>query len=473
MLKRCFSISFLSCFIITLFTAQKLYILSTSRIHKAEDIQRRKHTICGRKVCNNLIVKPVFTHFNDEYIKNDNFKKVNSKTNKYLLPVLFYNMGPNNLFRILKEAVSLTTLLNRTLVIPPFPHHPRMESIVYENEISDMLMKVDIFDQSYTSKVETEAKKIVDVEQLKELLSYVTFEKFKSVCGNKISTTLICGNILGKRVKGVQHFQQVTGIQLENTYTINQIQDEDLKTSLSLNLLNAIHSTEDEKCVALVLGHKCFGSRNAWLNFWTPQSKYFQRPTDIQDLATSFIKASFNNERYLSVHWRFENIDWLDMCKGSRPRSVRRINRPICELVKQIVHNETFLDEIAMKIEAYMEQQSLNYLYFAAPPQLNNALQHLQTKLRSMFYSDNVKKFAEKFSNLSHIFDNNFSASFLDQEICYRSSVFLGSPLSSWTQTVMLDRVSQGLFDYRSLFDVILKDSSRFPKLTWYFPEGN
>ena len=40
-----------------------------------------------------------------------------------------------------------------------------------------MLMKVDIFDQSYTSKVETEARKIVDVEQLKELLSYVTFEK--------------------------------------------------------------------------------------------------------------------------------------------------------------------------------------------------------------------------------------------------------------------------------------------------------
>ena len=60
----------------------------------------------------------------------------------------------------------------------------------------------------------------------------------------------------------------------------------------------------------------------------------------------------------------------LVRCKLSRPSAVRKLNRPICDLVEQIVYNKTFIDHIAVKIEAHMREKSLKYLYFAAPPQV-------------------------------------------------------------------------------------------------------
>jgi len=518
---------FISVFLITLISVQQLFMLGSTNQEKRKRSreQRADEVVCGRNGCRNIELRPIFesskgkkelgktpdephveTHLEPQEMlapqvkvnkrrltttttakKATSSKKPLKKQRKsdeeekeelYLLPIMFYNMGPNNLFRILKEVVSLTTILNRTMVIPPFPHHPRMENQpAYDganDSNSDIMMSVDIFDQSYKSVVETDADKVVDVQLLAKLLPLSSYKRFKKDCGNKVSTLLTCGKIIGKRTDGLNDFHEATGIYLGRNYQIDQVTDDDLHSSFSLNLINAIRSTKHEKCIGLALGTKCFGSRKAWLKFWTPQAPFFQRPTIIKDLARSFILNKFNDEPYLAVHWRFENMDWLDMCKLSRPSAVRKLNRPICDLVEQIVYNKTFIDHIAVKIEAHMREKSLKYLYFAAPPQLNTALQHLQTKITSMFYSKNVQEFAASNhgGRWSQVFNDNFAASFLDQELCYKSRLFLGSPLSSWTQTVMLDRVSLGLFDYHSLFDVILEDNSRFPKLTWYFPEG-
>jgi len=483
MKRRCISVIFIALFCWCFLLLQQQLLLQTSRKKIIRDLKSREKLICGPNGCGQVRLsyheinkqqKPKSRIADKLFLREQQFVESGEKQ-MFIIPIMYYNMGPNNLYRIMKESVSLATLFGRTLVIPPFPHHPRMETInkIYSENEED-LMDVDIFDQSYRSIVETDANKILDVKKLKELLPISTYKKFKEVCKGRLQTTLTCGKISGKRIEGLKLFKHSTSIETGNLYEIRQISDEDLVSAYSLNMLNAVKSTENQQCVALALGNKCFGSRQAWLNFWKPKSQYYQRPVVVQKLAKEFLRKKFNDEEFLSVHWRFENVDWLDMCKSSRPSSVRKINRPICEIVQQISYNRTFLDEISLKIENYMFENNLRFLYFAAPPQLNSALEHLQTKLSTMFYSEDVKSFAASLNNnwKSGVFSDNFAASYLDQELCVRSKIFLGSPLSSWTQTVMLDRVSQGLFDYHSIFDIILEDSSSFPKLSWYFPEG-
>jgi len=433
MKRRCISVIFVALFCWCFLLLQQQLLLQTSRKRIIRDLSSREKLLCGPNGCGQA--KLSYHEINKQKKQRNHADVVNklflqeqqfvetTKTEMFIIPIMYYNMGPNNLYRIMKEAVSLATLFGRTLVIPPLPHHPRMETVnkIYSENEED-LMDVDIFDQSYRSIVETDANKILDVERLKELLPISTYKKFKKVCKGGLQTTLTCGKITGKRVEGLKLFRHSTSIDTGNFYEIQQISDEDLISSYSLNLLNAVKSTENQQCVALALGNKCFGSRQAWLNFWTPKAQYYQRPVVVQKLAKEFLRQKFNDEQFLSVHWRFENVDWLDMCKASRPSSVRKINRPICDIVEQISYNRTFLDEIALKIENYMLENDLNYLYFAAPPQLNSALEHLQTKLPTMFYSEDVKKFAESLNNnwKSEVFGDNFAASYLDQELCVR-----------------------------------------------------
>uniref|UniRef100_H2Y2Z6 Uncharacterized protein n=1 Tax=Ciona intestinalis TaxID=7719 RepID=H2Y2Z6_CIOIN len=89
-----------------------------------------------------------------------------------------------------------------------------------------------------------------------------------------------------------------------------------------------------------------------------------------------------------------------------------------------------------------------------------------------LYVTSDVQAFAENNKFGADIFNNNFATSFLEQEICCLAKVFLGSPLSSWTQSVMFDRVARGNSQHSSLLEVLFKDSSTLPKLTWYFPEG-
>ena len=53
-----------------------------------------------------------------------------------------------------------------------------------------------------------------------------------------------------------------------------------------------------------------------------------------------------------------------------------------------------------------------------------------------------------------------------------KSTKFIASPLSSWSQTVLVDRMAAGITDDESILSICLPGVTDVPELTWLFPEG-
>lgn len=84
----------------------------------------------------------------------------------------------------------------------------------------------------------------------------------------------------------------------------------------SLNLHNA-------NCVALVLGKKCLGNREQYLEYWKNYAPHIRRPRSVQEAAKAFFEQMFHSRQYAGIHWRYDTYDWNDMCKESRPDAAK------------------------------------------------------------------------------------------------------------------------------------------------------
>uniref|UniRef100_F6V7Z8 Uncharacterized protein n=1 Tax=Ciona intestinalis TaxID=7719 RepID=F6V7Z8_CIOIN len=232
----------------------------------------------------------------DEY-KAVGPKKRKPDMNNLLIPFLFYNMGPNNLFRIFKESIPIIHMMNRTLVVPPFHHHPRMKRLNEEDQ-SDKTVEVDvdIFDQTYRSFVETDAKKTVDMKTLQYIIPAIPIKRFHSTCGNKINTLITCGIVSGKRASGLTHFKQVTNLTVGRVFKVEHLKDVSSDKEWKMNVMTAVQNTKGQKCVGLVLGSKCLGSRGAWFRHWRSFAPFVRHPPKIQVLANLFTENVLKGE---------------------------------------------------------------------------------------------------------------------------------------------------------------------------------
>ena len=71
------------------------------------------------------------------------------------------------------------------------------------------------------------------------------------------------------------------------------------------------------------------------------------------------------------------------------------------------------------------------------------------------------------------LYKNKSSLFHSEQEIMYLSTKYLASPLSSWSQTVFLDRKAMGITDDESILSILLPNVTDLPELWWLFPEGD
>lgn len=125
-----------------------------------------------------------------------------------------------------------------------------------------------------------------------------------------------------------------------------------------------------------------------------------------------------------------------------------------------------------------MQEFGSKVLYFASPPN-NLALLELLSESfpGKFFYLKDLYKFTNETLRPGYL-DNNYLGSLLEQEICQLSKYFLGAPLSSWTQSVLVDRIARGNYDHQSVLDVISVGTPPppppgYPPLIFQFPEGD
>ena len=90
---------------------------------------------------------------------------------------------------------------------------------------------------------------------------------------------------------------------------------------------------------------------------------------------------------------------------------------------------------------------------------------------------DDINKFANETLFPGYL-SNNYIASFVEQEVCFKSKFYMGAPLSSWTQSVLVDRLVRDNNNHESALEVVTAGSPPppppgYPPLIFQFPEGD
>lgn len=419
----------------------------------------------------------------EEFFKSNVFhwsdRKQKQSNNRFLLPVLFFDVGPNNLYRLFKETIPIAKAMDRTLIIPPFHRHPRMENYVKSKRVGrdilsqpDRVVEVPIFDEIYVAGLETNPAKSLDVKALRYLVAAEPMEEFVTGCADEPRTLLICGELDEKRRKGIKLFVRAGKIQFQNTVHVDSLSDVTEDKTWKVNLALANKLVGKSRCVGLAIGRKCLGSKEAWLKDYKKIAPFVRRPVPVKILAKKFAVDMMGGTDFLAIHWRYDQIDWNDMCKPNRPESAKKRNAQICNLASKLGTEQKALLQLGKKIVRYMRKRGHRRAYLAGPPQMNSTIHTLRSVTPGLYTLSDVIEYAETRSSSRGFFETNYAVSFLEQEICYLSKSFLASPLSSWSQSVLLDRMSESK-EYESVLDVLYDGMPGLPKLTWLFPEGS
>lgn len=384
----------------------------------------------------------------------------------FVLPMLYFDMGPNNLFRLLRQGAITASRLSRTVVVPVFHRHPRMG----DNAKNPFVLP--IFDTNYTVDLVWAADDSIDTLTLNQKVHTTDMRTFQRECNGELDAMIRCGDIDSKREDGLKHFSRAANTPTKQTLRIlnmNEIMTED-------NELGKVDISQF-KCLGIVYGKKCLPNQENWLKRYRDLAPFYLRPRTMRFIAEKFIERVLHNQPYLAVHWRYES-DWLDMCKPERPQGARARNGAICKLVTGLEYDQNTRDVFINNIKAKMTAYGLQSVYLASPPNNIELIRLLNNAFPGNFYyMDNIMKFANETLFPGYL-ENNYIASFVEQEVCFRSKFFMGAPLSSWTQSVIVDRMVRDNNDQESALEVVTAGSAPppapgYPPLVFQFPEGD
>lgn len=386
----------------------------------------------------------------------------------WILPMLYFDMGPNNLFRLLRQGAVDAYTLGRGVTVPVFHRHPRM------GDAAKNPFVLPIFDTNYTVDLVWPAGDTIDVGMLKKVMPVQGMREMQVMCNQQIDALVKCGDIDQKRYEGIIHFQRAINMPVQNEFEIasmSELNGKSCGTACDPNAPPTLDITP-YKCVGMVYGKKCLPDQEKWLDTFSQLARNFLRPTVIRRFSQDFCEKVIGNRPYLFVHWRYES-DWLDMCKPSRPKGARERNKEICKLIMGLTYEEATRNMFIENLKNKMNEYSLEVVYLASPPNNIDLIRLLNSSFPgNFFYMDDVMRFSNKTMGPEFL-DNNYKASFVEQEIGFKSTFYLGASLSSWTQTVLTDRLARNNKKHDSVLKVVTNGAPGYPELVFQFPEGN
>ena len=91
-------------------------------------------------------------------------------------------------------------------------------------------------------------------------------------------------------------------------------------------------------------------------------------------------------------------------------------------------------------------------------------------KIPSLRTVDDLRHWVRtKLPEKSYLLDTNYLLSHLEQEIMYLSTKFIGSPLSSWTQTVFFDRMAVDITGNYDIYTLSNEEDPKNRKRVYFF----
>ncbi|XP_070555270.1 uncharacterized protein [Ptychodera flava] len=346
------------------------------------------------------------------------------KRTKYLVPILLGNQGPNNQLQSLKLSAVIASYRDRTIVRAPFfEHHTDNNYFVIRN-----------FNET------------LDVRLFSKLLPTAGMEEFYRDCDGRIDAVFNGANWSNgvsdtdyRRTVKYANDKMKDWARLTNLKVPNMLREPDKVINLPDDipdgynpLRKVIDSTEvfksEIKCVGFVYPYGMLG-RFYYHDYVPVLSGYVTRSPEIRRMAGRVIRNLLDRRRYLGFHWRY-NEEWKrQWCFRNTPKEVKKCRKL----------NTTEADTIVDAVQNIMDVYNLEVVYLATPLDVNDKLvAELIRKLPNLYTREDLFDLSR--SEVRALKQDNYKLSLLEQELCTRSTVFLGSRMSSWSSMVDEDR---------------------------------
>ncbi|CAG5079027.1 Oidioi.mRNA.OKI2018_I69.PAR.g9150.t1.cds [Oikopleura dioica] len=365
--------------------------------------------------------------------------------NRFFIP--FLSMGPNNQLEGFLESVFLAIKLNRTMCIPPFFRHKTDEAL--SSSISA--------DLRINRKKLSEFVTFCDTEQIQEKCP-----KLDTVWWGSNPKTLTCGISLQKRYKT---FQMLTG--LENWYstTVCKVFEDiptypadltgkfQVRSTAAVDLVETFNDQNSGACVLWFMPfHTISNFRSAVMSHLLHKNdggdrqlamdivKYVQRPEAFQNVVKKFIAEKAAGKPLISVHWRYDQRDWLLHCDrlpdGQADKS--------CRNVAQMLENpELAADNFRIFLRGVRNALKQDMIVYIAAPmdeqimrsKLIDAIKEVGlTSLSSVDLLPYLEETGIRKSDIHDVLSTS------EQELCFQSDVFLYSQISTWSFNLVYQR---------------------------------
>ncbi|CAK8689385.1 uncharacterized protein LOC143459949 [Clavelina lepadiformis] len=404
---------------------------------------------------------------------------------KFLYPGLIN--GPNNHIYGLWQSVYLAIRLNRTLVMPRFATHYATGKVL-----------------------SVPANQIIDVDSLCSFVSCISIEEFRKACHGSVDVLF---QAMETRLSDITRFENDAGMNVSRVEENDLLHPGAINLQLSQNgkksnipafpsssykmthgpswlssseksireaynskvpcalLAKAFHplSLEVKDNIAVPLHTKEYEIKEIKNNvLYSAIVHSVRRPKCVTEAAEAYIDANIGTDEFVTIHWRYDNNDWLRVfSRFATCQACKFLKNISAEDVAQAVINNLPL------LRGNNDTQSVNTVsvYIATPPSLKEFKLKILSHLKTLdFHMERVpldlkvylteKGFENCWKNSNWVSPSEI-LSLVEMEIIRRSNYFFYSILSTWSGNIRPLRWKRSDGKIKKMFEASILDLAK------------
>jgi hypothetical protein len=326
---------------------------------------------------------------------NSNTTILHNPSSQYIWCVNHY--GPNNQLKDFVKCCIIAMMNNYTLIIPPlFPHY------------GDPVRGIQWFDHFY------------DLKYLSSVLKLITLDQFLPEKIQKKKMLIDCYIRQFELVKDRAWYPQNTLVSIQNYYKTKVDFHRYINLTRQFNLIELFHKAENCSSIFLHIHYTTFG-------------QFFSSPNPYTQSIFEHLRRNALIQRMTS-----ELIKFL-------PQFVVNKNRTQTRLTTLAVIHMRLGDYTVMNVSMYIQQilylintgVRFTHLHIMCPYLNSTDIEQLTNSLPIPFTTTQ-----NLLPHVRYVFDG-YLFDVLEQEIAYQAPIFLASPWTTYSATVVMQKVYQ------------------------------